>query len=133
MARSPSLKPGERLLAPPAGTLPRTGGQLSLPMDQAKARANPVAPSPESVANGKRLFGIYCAACHGAEGKGDGPVAKKFIPPPDLSLPLIQKETDGFLDRYVSHGGAVMPSYGESLSARERWDVINYIRTFGKK
>jgi mono/diheme cytochrome c family protein len=30
-------------------------------------------------------------------------------------------------------GGAVMPSYGESLSADERWEVVNYLRTLAAK
>ena len=48
-----------------------------------------------SVENGKRLFLIYCTLCHGPDAKGGGPVAPKFIPPPDLTLDLFRQRSDG--------------------------------------
>ena len=42
--------------------------------DAAAARRNPVAASPDSVQKGGELYVIYCTPCHGAAGKGDGPV-----------------------------------------------------------
>lgn len=89
---------------------------------------NPIKPSAASVANGKRLFGIYCSPCHGPEAKGDGPVAKKFVPPPDLTLPMFRERTDGFIYGTIRNGGALMPPQGEVLAPAERWDIVNYIR-----
>ena len=61
-------------------------------------------------------------------------MAAKFVPPADLTNPDLQKgRTDGYWQSYLSVGGAVMPSYGESLSAEERWDVVNYLRTLAAK
>src|SRR5579863_7414040 len=31
--------------------------------------------SPTSAASGREMFNTYCAACHGKEGRGDGPAA----------------------------------------------------------
>ena len=139
--------PGEPVvmrLAPPAGTVPRSGGELGPddPRDPAKiaaarvayaARPNPVARPPESAARGAELFKIYCTPCHGVSGKGDGPVTPRFIPPPDLTSPQIQGRTDGHISHYVGYGGAIMPAYGEALSVADRWDIVNYIRTLAQK
>lgn len=89
---------------------------------------NPVQPTAESVENGKHLFQIYCALCHGPDGKGGGPVATKFVPPPDLTLEIFRQRTDGFLYSTIRNGGALMPGQADALSPPERWDIVNYIR-----
>ena len=93
-----------------------------------------VPATPESIKKGADLFAVYCTPCHGASGKGNGLVAAKFVTPADLTSPELQKaRTDGYWQSYLSVGGAVMPSYGESLSAEERWQVVNYLRTLAAK
>ncbi len=137
MTETVKVVPGERVFAMPAGTLPRTGGELTPPRearDAATKRQNPIKAAPASIAHGQALFAIYCAPCHGPGGKGDGPVSPKFIPPPDITHPSIQKaRTDGYLQHVIGTGGAVMPAYGEALSPEERWDVVNYLRSIAQK
>ena len=138
MSQTPRVDPGERVFAAmPAGTLPRSGGELGLPREErelAAKRPNPVRATPESLAKGKDLFLVYCAVCHGARGKGDGPVSPKFVPPPDLTHPSIQRgRTDGYMQHVVGTGGAVMPAYAEALSPEERWDVVNFLRSLAKR
>ena len=129
--------PGERVLPMPAGILPRTGGELTPPREERAAaakRPNPVKVTPESVAQGKAFFVIYCAPCHGPAGKGDGTVTPKFIPPPDVTNATLQKQrTDGYWQHVLGTGGAVMPAYGEALSPEERWHVVNYLRSIAQK
>lgn len=130
------VTPGEMVFSMPSGSLARSGSELTYPKEAreaAAARKNPVAATPASVKRGGELFAIYCTPCHGTAGKGDGLVAAKFVPPPDLTSPDLQKgRTDGYWQSYLSVGGAVMPSYGEALSPEERWDVVNYVRTLAK-
>lgn len=137
MTATPKVLPGERVFHMAAGSLPRRGGELALPRearDVAAKRPNPVTATADSVARGKALFGIYCAACHGPGGKGDGPVSPKFIPPPDITHPSIQKaRTDGYMQHVIGTGGAIMPAYGEALSPEERWDVVNFLRSIAQK
>ena len=94
-------------------------------------------PSPPRRPRSRRaaeLFVIYCTPCHGAQGKGNGPVSTKFVPPADLTNADLQKgRTDGYWQSYLSVGGAVMPSYGEALSAEERWHVVNFLRTLAQR
>jgi mono/diheme cytochrome c family protein len=59
---------------------------------------------------------------------GDGPIAAKFIPPPDLLGPDARGRTDGYIYMYMRHGGAIMPSYGNALTQQNAWDLVNYIR-----
>ena len=131
------VMPGEMVFTMPAGSVPRTGGELAYAKEAreaAAARKNPVASTPESIAKGSALFVIYCTPCHGPSGKGDGLVAAKFVPPPDLTnADLHKSRTDGYWQSYLSAGGAIMPSYAEALSPEERWHIVNYVRTLAKQ
>ena len=138
MTETPRIVPGERVFAMPAGVIAR-GAERILPKEQrelAAKRPNPVKASDLSVAIGKAHFTTFCVPCHGPEGKGGvtGPVATKFVPPPDLTNAAFQKaRTDGYWHSYIMAGGAVMPSYGEALSSAEAWHVVNYLRTLAAK
>ena len=138
MTSTPKVMPGERVFAMPAGVVPR-GGSLILPKDQREQAAkqpNPVKPTPESISLGKERFETFCVPCHGPEAKGGvtGPVAVKFVPPPDLTNAAFQGgRTDGYWHSYIVVGGAVMPAYGEALSSHEAWSVVNYLRTLAAK
>jgi len=138
MTHTARIVPGERVFPMPAGVVPR-GGELFIPKEQrelATKRANPVKPTADSVALGRQHFSTFCTPCHGPEGKGGvtGPVATKFIPAPDLTNGELQRQrTDGYWHSYIVVGGAVMPAYGEALSSREAWHVVNYLRTLAAK
>ena len=138
MTATPKVMPGERVFAMPAGVIPR-GGSLIFPKEQRELAAkqpNPLKPTPESIALGKERFATFCVPCHGAEAKGGvtGPVALKFVPPPDLTNAAFQGgRTDGYWHSYIMVGGAVMPAYGEALSSHEAWSIVNYLRTLAAK
>ncbi len=137
MTQTAKVVPGEQVFAMPTATVPRTGGELLLPREEREAaakRPNPIPATLESVAKGHKLFAIFCTPCHGPEGKGDGPVATKFIPPPDLTNAALQKaRTDGYIQHVIGTGGAVMPAYGEALAPEERWHVVNFVRSLAKR
>jgi putative copper resistance protein D len=85
-----------------------------------------------SVANGKYLYeDSGCAACHGASGYGDGPLADELRPKPaDLTAPHANMHTAGDLLWWLSHGvkNTSMPGFSQSLSEEESWDLINFMR-----
>ena len=101
------------------------------------ARVNPIAPNSESIAAGQALFSASCAACHGADGKGDGPVGLTLNPrPADLrqhAIPGIH--TDAQLFEWITNGfpGSRMPAFKNTLSDTERWNLVNFIRTLAPK
>jgi mono/diheme cytochrome c family protein len=138
MTETAKIVPGERVFRMPSGVVPR-GGELILPREQrdlAAKRPNPVRASEASVAIGRERFRIFCVPCHGPAAKGGttGPVATKFIPTPDLTNAEFQKlRTDGYWQSYIVAGGAVMPAYGEALSAEEAWHIVNYLRSLAAR
>lgn len=138
MTATPKFVTGERSFAMPIGVVAR-GGTLILPREQRELAAkqpNPVKPTPDSVAIGKDRFTTFCQPCHGPEAKGGvtGPVATKFVPPPDLTNAQLQGgRTDGYWHSYIMAGGAVMPSYAEALSSEEAWHVVNFLRSVASR
>lgn len=102
-----------------------------------QARTSPLdASDPTVLANGERLFGVYCQTCHGVNGAGGAPVAdnttgKRFPGVPLLSGPTATTSyrSDGFIYLYVRHGGVNMPSYSYAMSDEDIWSVVAYVRT----
>lgn len=129
-----STRPPDSLTVPTRGW----GDDLdedALNADRDKATAGLVNPTPltdESWKRGEAKFKIMCTPCHGGAMKGDGMVAPKFMPPPDLLAIQTRGRTDGFMFSYIRHGGVVMPRYGQSVTASEAWDLVNYIRHMQK-
>lgn len=129
MDNQPSIGHQEAPLPPPKNSVPRQGREPQMNRIEAGKRLrNPVKPTVASIENGKRFFEVYCTLCHGPDGKGGGPIAKKFVPPPDLTLEIFRQRTDGFIYETIRSGGPLMPAQGEGLSPKERWDIVNYLR-----
>lgn len=106
---------------------------------------NPVPADEISIARGAELYQINCQMCHGDGGKGDGTVAAFLVKkkPADLTSEAVQAKSDGSWFLTISNGiwnpnntlfpeaqfSGQMPPLNENLSIRERWDVVNYLRT----
>jgi putative copper export protein len=93
---------------------------------------NPVPFQEPGVYRGAVLFQIHCATCHGPHGHGDGPAAAGLSPrPADLTAVHVDDHTDGDIFWWLTHGIAstAMPSFDTTLLARERWEVIRYVRS----
>ena len=133
-------KPGMRAnMVPPANTAPRgytpykyTGN----PVDAEAKLKNPLADdfSPKTLSLGKAKYEIYCMVCHGPEGKGDGPVAAKFLIPVKA---LISAQAKGYKDGRIFHvmteGQGLMGSYANQITDENtRWAIVNYVRTLQK-
>ena len=96
-------------------------------------RTSAVAYHTNSIDNGAKLFKRHCTNCHGEGGQGNGPLAAALPKPPaDLSAPHTADHTAGDMFWWLTHGipAAKMPGFGKALSEEERWDVINFLRTF---
>ena len=115
-----------------------TFGQESVQKWMAPARAaakkNPIPANETSIALGKKIYERQCLACHGAQGKGDGPVAAHLEKRPgNLSDPKLWEQSDGALFWKVNEGHRPMPTFKRIMSDEERWPVINYIRTLAPR
>jgi mono/diheme cytochrome c family protein len=127
MADQPSVdyQEGPRLL-PADGAMPVQG----LSVIPEEFPVNPVPADEVSLQRGNILYGIHCQLCHGEQGHGDGPLATYFDrTPQNLTGPQITAEFDGSVYLTIVQGFGQMPPLAENLTPRERWDVVNYVRT----
>lgn len=137
MANQISTKPQEGVDAAnpgmnsfPKRSVPVPGTTVAVKdMEAAVKMVNPIAADEKSVAKGAKLYEIYCAACHGKSGTGDGYVGAKLILRPfDLTTESLAAKPDGHIFGMMTFGGAIMPPYAYDLTATERWHVVNYVR-----
>jgi mono/diheme cytochrome c family protein len=99
--------------------------------EKAKKLNNPVPATEASLAAAKAIYLEKCAQCHGAEGKGDGPEAPMYaVKPADLTDARMMGEmTDGEIFWKISEGRRPMPTFKKQLTAEQRWQLVNYVRT----
>lgn len=138
MVNQPSIKPQEgRPAAFPQRSVPVMGIPTTIKdREEARNLKNPMAATPASLKQGRTLFRIYCAACHGLSGKGDAPAGQK-LGAIDLTSDYAQKDlSEGWIWGTITFGSAIMPAYGKpaegggsnDLSVEERWHVVNYVK-----
>ena len=88
-------------------------------------------PAPPSAGRGKALYADNCASCHGSSGAGDGRDASGLErrPPDFTDSAFMRDETpdDFFLVISLGRRQAAMPSWEESLSVQQRWDLVSYV------
>ena len=142
MFNQPSIKPQEvgTFERFPSQSVPRTGVEPEVPnvsnaagLLRDQVPPNPTKATPESLARGRKIHDIYCAACHGKDGKSQTPVAAKGMPAVPIDA-LRLAFSEAHLYNKSRYGGPIMPSYGFQTTQAERWDLVNYLKSpdFGK-
>lgn len=99
------------------------------------ASATPT-PSAATV-DAPALYAKWCASCHGAKGKGDGPNAASLPVTPAAhsdKAAMSARPDDSLYDTIAGGGGIMnrsprMPAFGASLSAAEIRALVAHIRT----
>jgi mono/diheme cytochrome c family protein len=104
----------------------------------AAKRKNPVAMSAESIAAGRKLYDRHCSECHGDGGKGDGMAGEGLEEQPsDLTDAKWEHgSTDGEMFVVIRDGAGPksdMKPFAKKMTARQIWDVVNFVRTLGPK
>ena len=97
---------------------------------------NPLPPlTGKDSAEAARLFNINCAICHGADGKATGPLSTsgKIGAVANLSLDIYVKMADGTMYHTINYGKNNMGSYASQLDRKQRWQLVQYIRTLQPK
>ena len=103
-------------------------GDIAVAFRQVK---NPTIDHENSIKRGEEMFVKNCAKCHGLNGNGYGVVAHGFTTWPRQLWVWNNADTsaDGYLFWILENGKSDMPPWGLVLSEKERWDLINYIKT----
>jgi mono/diheme cytochrome c family protein len=101
---------------------------------QARQMPNPVPATPQTIAAGMSVYMDRCQNCHGEYGNGKGSRADKLsVQPSDFTdSHAMISQTDGELFWKISEGHKPMPSFKKKLSEEERWQVVDFIRTFSQ-
>ena len=121
---------------PVEGTIPR--GWMPYPYENtpegyAAAKANLENPLPyteDILAQGKALYTIYCAVCHGDAGAGKGILVEreKFLGVPSYD-DAGRNISEGSVYHVMYYGRNAMGSYASQTSIEERWKITHYVMT----
>jgi len=150
------------LLAAVVGGAPARGTEkpgLPASAEGTPAPGRPTAAQAKETAvyevSGVYAFRTYCASCHGADGKGEGPLTESLrFHPPDLTIlakrnggeypsEKVQRIVDG-RNPLKGHGGPEMPIWGDAFKnadtgydeqrVREKIrSIVDYVRTLQAK
>lgn len=139
---NPNNPNGMNMRTPPKGTLPRVKGlenNISIELmpiypigrdSIAYAEAilkNPVQTSTEVLEKGKYLYDSYCLHCHGAEGKGNGPVAEKYGGVANFNADYVKTKKSGHIYHVITMGKGRMWPHGSQILPADRWKIVHYV------
>ncbi len=101
----------------------------------------PVKVSMDLLQRGRERYTIYCAACHGQGGYGDGVVAQHaaemqaanrdaggWVAPKNYHTDDVRQQPVGQLYNTITSGIRTMPAYGKQLSILDRWAIVAYVK-----
>ena len=95
---------------------------------------NPIGTSEEIVSRGEELYNLYCFACHGETGYGDGAAGGAMgVKPANFHDPKFIKQKDGAIYGKLTNGKGNMPPFKDILQEEQRWQLIAYLKEFGKQ
>jgi mono/diheme cytochrome c family protein len=92
--------------------------------------------SEANMARGKQRFEIYCGACHGLAGDGNGLVAGRaaelaqgyWVPPTSLHDDKVRTQPIGRIFHTITNGKGKMGGYSSQINAEDRWAIALYVR-----
>lgn len=110
----------------------RTMRGLAIPRS-ARDLKNPVAKTPEIIAEGMGHYADHCAACHANDGSGETEIGLGLYPkPPDMRKEDTQSLTDGELFYVIENGVRLtgMPAWstGTEEGKTATWHLVHFIR-----
>ena len=99
------------------------------------AKANLISPlqtTADNISNGKELYLIYCAVCHGKKGDGQGILMtrEKFLGVPSYADREI---TPGSVYHVLMYGKNAMGSHAGQVNAEERWQIAQHVMELRSK
>ena len=133
---NPNFKDGKTMQGTIEGTVPRDFTLYPYSKTDedrviaGKTLKNPLLATPENMARGEKLYGIYCVSCHGSKGDGQGRLytSKKYpYPPANLLSEKVRTNPKGEIYHVISVGWGVMGEHGTMIRPDDRWKIVLYI------
>jgi mono/diheme cytochrome c family protein len=89
----------------------------------------PISVTKEILTRGKEHYEIFCSACHGLTGNGDGMIVRRgFRRAASFNDDRLRQAPVGHFFDAITNGWGAMPSYAPQIPAQDRWAIIAYIR-----
>ena len=112
----------------PSGTnaAPALTGAAAYPDD---VEVFPIAVTKDVVIRGKERYEIFCSACHGLTGNGDGMIVRRgFRRAASFNDDRLRQAPVGHFFDAITNGWGAMPSYAPQIPPEDRWAITAYIR-----
>jgi len=112
----------------PSGTnaAPALQGPAAYPDD---VEVFPIAVTKDVVTRGKERYEIFCSACHGLTGNGDGMIVRRgFRRAASFNDDRLRQAPVGHFFDAITNGWGTMPSYAPQIPTEDRWAITAYIR-----
>jgi mono/diheme cytochrome c family protein len=127
---------------------------VSFATPQEKEKKKPSHLPASDPVSGEGMYRMYCAVCHGKDGRGDGPVASELKTPPSDLTTLSHRHGGKFPEAYVTevlrtgvktpaHGTTDMPVWGplfgtvggtdQALVNIRITNLVNYLKSLQVK
>ena len=89
----------------------------------------PIPVTKQVVMRGKERYEIFCSACHGLTGNGDGMIVRRgYRRAASFNDDRLRQAPVGHFFDAVTNGWGAMPSYATQIPPQDRWAIIAYIR-----
>lgn len=99
----------------------------------------PFEVTEKTIRRGKQRFEIYCSACHGFDGNGQGLVNQRamalnatgqaqWTTAKSLHDPAVKTQAVGRLFDTITHGRSTMGPYGSQIPVEDRWAIVLYVK-----
>ena len=89
----------------------------------------PFPVTEDVVKRGRDRYDIFCSACHGRTGYGDGIVVRRgFRRAASFHDDRLRQAPVGHFFDAITNGWGAMPSYASQVAVQDRWAIIAYIR-----
>jgi mono/diheme cytochrome c family protein len=89
----------------------------------------PVPVTEELIDRGGQRYKVFCSACHGMLGDGNGMIARRgFTKPPTYHDDRLRSAPVGHFYDVITNGKGVMSGYAAQIPVIDRWAIVAYIR-----
>ena len=89
----------------------------------------PIPVTKEVIERGQSRYAIFCSACHGLTGNGDGMIVRRgFRRAASFNDDRLRQAPVGHFFDAITNGWGAMPSYAPQIPVQDRWAIIAYVR-----